>query len=67
MRLEVRVAIAVALERLAACVVGEAVDLDDQPLLWPQSVHLVARDADVRARARELGHDQQREQATFGL
>jgi len=43
----------VAFERWPRRVVGEPVDLDDQPLLPPQEVDLVAEDADVRLRVRK--------------
>jgi hypothetical protein len=52
----------VALERLAGGVVGVAVDLDDQPLVGPEQVDLIALHADVGVRARQsrgLDHGEQ--------
>lgn len=50
-KLEVGIPLAVALERAATRMPGEAVDLDDQALLLPQEVDLVAPDPSVGHRA----------------
>ena len=52
---QARIAAAVTLERGAAAVIGEPVDLDDQALPRPQDVHLVALDADVGPWRRHSG------------
>jgi hypothetical protein len=45
----------------------EAVDLDDDPLASPQEVDLVAADADVRLRRRQLRRPDQREESFLRL
>jgi hypothetical protein len=47
------VAGAVAFERVAGEVVGVAVDLDDQPLVGPEQVDLIAADDDIGLGARQ--------------
>ena len=54
-KLESSVPRAVALERRAGPVVGEPVELDDEPAVGPSHVDLVAGEADVDGRRREPG------------
>jgi hypothetical protein len=56
---------AIALERGAVAVVGEAVDLNDQPLCLPHRVDLSARDRRVRMRPREPGRADQSPEPAF--
>jgi len=45
----------IVLERAAGPMEGEAVQLNDQALLWPEGVHLEVEDAGVRDRGRKAG------------
>ncbi len=66
-RLELGVPGAVALERGAGPVEGEAVDLDDNALRRPQGVDFVRADADVRLWLWQVRLVDEGEEAGFGL
>jgi hypothetical protein len=65
--LEVSVAPAVAFECGSGGVEGVAVDLDDQAVVGPEHVDLVAADASVGLRWREAGLADQLEQSALGF
>src|SRR5215207_1785973 len=66
-RLEPAVASAIALEGVRRRVAGVAVELDDQPVLRPDAVDLVALDALIRLRQWKASLDEERLEALLQL